>query len=82
VWEHRWSYACSEIGIEVSTLFSAYGGVNWIRTIDVGNPQLSMHSCRETGGSKDVESAVKLFKCFFEEFNRVEPFVYAGELKL
>ena len=41
-----------------------------------------MHSCRETGGSKDVESAVKLFKCFFEEFNRVEPFVYAGELKL
>jgi aspartyl aminopeptidase len=52
------------------------------RTVDLGNPQLSMHSCRETGGSKDVESAVKLFKTFFEEFGSVEPFVYAGELKL
>jgi aspartyl aminopeptidase len=52
------------------------------RTVDLGNPQLSMHSCRETGGSKDVESAVKLFKTFFEEFGNVEPFVYAGELKL
>ena len=82
MWVHRGSYACCEIGIEVSTLFSACGGVNWIRTVDLGNPQLSMHSCRETGGSKDVESAIKLFKSFFEEFNRVEPFVYASELKL
>jgi aspartyl aminopeptidase len=41
-----------------------------------------MHSCRETGGSKDVENAVRLFKSFFEKFDSVEPFVYAGELKL
>jgi len=34
------------------------------------------------GGSKDVETAVKLFKSFFEEFGNVEPYVYAGELKL
>jgi aspartyl aminopeptidase len=53
-----------------------------VRTVDLGNPQLSMHSCRETGGSKDVESAVKLFRTFFEDFRSVEPFVYAGELKL
>lgn len=50
--------------------------------MDLGNPQLSMHSCRETGGSKDVESAVRLFRGFFEEFGKVEPFVYGGELKL
>jgi hypothetical protein len=41
-----------------------------------------MHSGRETGGSKYVESAVKLLKTFFEEFGSVEPFVYAGKLKL
>jgi len=48
----------------------------------MGNPQLSMHSCRETGGSKDVEIAVKLFKSFFEEFGKVESYVYGSELKL
>jgi len=53
-----------------------------IRTVDLGNPQLSMHSCRETGGSKDVEHAVKLFKSFFEEFGNVEQYVYGGELEL
>jgi len=41
-----------------------------------------MHSCRETGGSKDVENAVALFKTFFQEFGSVEPYVYGGELKL
>ena len=50
--------------------------------MDLGNPQLSMHSCRETGGSKDVESAVRLFTAFFEEFGTVETYVYGGELKL
>jgi aspartyl aminopeptidase len=50
--------------------------------VDLGNPQLSMHSCRETGGSKDVETAVKLFKSFFEEFRNVEPYVYSEALKL
>ena len=48
----------------------------------MGNPQLSMHSCRETGGSKDVEFAVRLFKGFFEEFGSVETYVYSAELKL
>jgi aspartyl aminopeptidase len=41
-----------------------------------------MRSCRETGGSKDVEHAVKLFTSFFENFGDVEPYVYGGELKL
>ena len=50
--------------------------------MDLGNPQLSMHSCRETGGSKDVETAVKLFRSFFEEFGSVETMVYGAELEL
>ncbi len=43
-----------------------------MRTLDLGNPQLSMHSIRETGGSKDVEHAVKLFDEFFESYGRIE----------
>jgi aspartyl aminopeptidase len=50
--------------------------------VDLGNPQLSMHSCRETAGSKDVEYAVTLFRGFFEHFGRVEPLVYGAELEL
>ena len=29
-----------------------------IRTVDVGNPMLSMHSCREMAGSEDVEPMI------------------------
>jgi aspartyl aminopeptidase len=29
---------------------------------DVGNPQLSMHSIRETGGADDVKNGIDLFK--------------------
>lgn len=36
-----------------------------IRTVDIGNPQLSMHSIRETCGSKDVQLKIDLFKSFF-----------------
>lgn len=55
-----------------------------VRTIDLGvshhclwsinganvlqNPQLSMHSVRETGGSHDVENIVKLFAGFFKHY--------------
>ena len=44
-----------------------------MRTLDLGNPQLSMHSIRETGGMADVEHAVKLFDQFFESYGRLEP---------
>jgi aspartyl aminopeptidase len=42
------------------------------RTVDVGNPQLAMHSIRETGGSYDVEHGVNLFDSFFEHFGELE----------
>jgi aspartyl aminopeptidase len=42
------------------------------RTIDVGNPQLSMHSIRETAGCYDVEHGVNLFDSFFEHYGELE----------
>ncbi|KAF8815788.1 aspartyl aminopeptidase [Phlegmacium glaucopus] len=43
-----------------------------IRTVDVGNPMLSMHSIRETAGSHDVQSAIDLFSAFFEGFSALD----------
>lgn len=36
-----------------------------IRTVDVGNPMLSMHSIREMAGAKDHELMIRVFKEFF-----------------
>jgi aspartyl aminopeptidase len=39
-----------------------------LRTVDVGNAMLSMHSIRETAGSHDVQHAINFFSSFFEGF--------------
>ena len=36
-----------------------------IRTVDVGNPMLAMHSCREMAGSQDVEPMVDVLTAFY-----------------
>jgi aspartyl aminopeptidase len=36
-----------------------------IRTVDVGNPMLSMHSCREMAGASDVEPMIRVLAKFF-----------------
>jgi aspartyl aminopeptidase len=36
-----------------------------IRTVDVGNPMLSMHSCREMAGTADVEPMIAVLTEFF-----------------
>ena len=36
-----------------------------IRTVDVGNPMLSMHSIREMAGSRDHDDLIKVFREFF-----------------
>jgi aspartyl aminopeptidase len=36
-----------------------------IRTVDVGNPMLSMHSCREMAGAADVEPMIAVLSEFF-----------------
>ena len=43
-----------------------------IRSIDLGTPQLSMHSVREMGGTRDVEYAVDLLTAFFKEFRELD----------
>ena len=58
----------SNCGSTIGPLLSALLG---IRTVDLGNPQLSMHSIRETCGSKDVEYSLLLFLRFFKKFSKV-----------
>lgn len=43
-----------------------------VRTVDLGNPQLSMHSIREMCGSHDVERKIRLFAEFFRSFGQVD----------
>ena len=42
-----------------------------LKTVDVGPPQLSMHSCREIMGADDVYYAVKTFRAAFETYSDV-----------
>lgn len=37
-----------------------------VRTLDVGSPMLSMHSCRETGSAADVESMIAVLTGYFQ----------------
>ena len=39
-----------------------------IRTVDVGLPQLSMHSIREMCGTDDVSHGIRFFSHFFGRF--------------
>ncbi|KAI9798103.1 MAG: hypothetical protein M1833_005000 [Piccolia ochrophora] len=59
----------SSCGSTIGPMLSAAMGA---RTLDLGNPQLSMHSIRETGGVHDVEHAVRLFESFFSHFTDLE----------
>lgn len=38
-----------------------------VATVDIGLPQLAMHSAVETAGAKDTEYAVRLFRAFYSE---------------
>jgi aspartyl aminopeptidase len=38
-----------------------------VSSVDIGLPQLAMHSAVETGGARDTEYAVKMFRIFFGE---------------
>lgn len=59
----------SSCGSTIGPMLSAALGA---RTLDLGNPQLSMHSCRETGGADDVHHAIRLFSSFFEHYSSLE----------
>jgi aspartyl aminopeptidase len=55
-------------GSTVGPMLSKIG----LRTVDVGNAMLSMHSIRETAGSHDVQNAIDLFTSFFEGFSSLD----------
>lgn len=56
----------SSCGSTIGPMLSAKLGA---RTLDLGNPQLSMHSIRETGGTEDVGHAIRLFASFFNHYS-------------
>ena len=59
----------SSCGSTIGPMLSAALGT---RTLDLGNPQMSMHSIRETGGVYDVEHAIRLFESFFKHYSDLE----------
>jgi aspartyl aminopeptidase len=63
----------SPCGSTIGPMLSASLGT---RTLDLGNPQLSMHSIRETGGVYDVGNAVQLFEGFFRHFSELEERIF------
>ena len=59
----------SPCGSTIGPMLSASLGT---RTLDLGNAQLSMHSCRECGGADDVHHAIRLFDSFFQHYSTLE----------
>ncbi len=54
-----------------STIGPISAGQLGVRTVDVGNPMLSMHSIREMAGAADVQPMIDVLRAFFGE--RGEP---------
>lgn len=56
-------------GSTIGPIISAKTG---IRTVDIGMPQLSMHSCREVMGIADLTTGYELFMAFFRDFRAID----------
>ncbi|KAJ5692581.1 Aspartyl aminopeptidase [Penicillium macrosclerotiorum] len=63
----------SSCGSTIGPMLSAALGA---RTLDLGNPQLSMHSIRETGGTYDVGYAIRLFTGFFQHYSELSKTIF------
>jgi aspartyl aminopeptidase len=44
-----------------------------MRTVDVGNPMLAMHSCRETAGTNDLEPLVLALEKLCIDYTPLSP---------
>ncbi len=55
-----------------STIGPVIASNTGIRAIDLGMPQLSMHSCREMMGRSDLTFANRLFRAFFRDFTEID----------
>jgi len=58
----------SPCGSTIGPILSAKMG---IESIDVGAPQLSMHSIREMAGTEDLEHSIRLFSALFSDSMRM-----------
>lgn len=67
----------SPCGSTIGPMLSAHLGV---RTVDIGNAQLSMHSIREQAGAHDFDHAIKLFKSFFNNLANTDKQVYVDNV--
>ncbi len=79
------SALCRQVGIEPqhfvsrsdqpcgSTIGPITAAKTGIATVDVGNPMLSMHSCRELAGSADVQPMIDVLRQFFADESDEEP---------
>ncbi|WBW73118.1 aspartyl metalloaminopeptidase Ape4 [Schizosaccharomyces osmophilus] len=62
-----------------STIGPKLAAMTGIPTLDLGNPMLSMHSCREMCGTKDFEYSVQLLSAFFQNFSDMEKSIVIDE---
>jgi len=81
----RFRSACARAGVEPQHFVSrndmgcgstigpiAAAGLG-LRTVDVGNPMLSMHSCREMAASADVPVMIRVLTALFDNFQPLDP---------
>ncbi|VDQ13106.1 unnamed protein product [Trichobilharzia regenti] len=55
-------------GSTIGPLLSSQLG---IPTVDLGFPQLAMHSCRELCCTSSVEQAVRLYSAYYENLSKI-----------
>jgi aspartyl aminopeptidase len=81
----RFRAACAHAGVEPQQFVSrndigcgstigpiAAAGLG-LRTVDVGGPMLSMHSCRELAASADVPVMIRVLTQLFDDFTPLDP---------